>query len=180
MTRYYARFCLALAFSACCLSAGASNVDGDLRQAAKLHKGGATPQAMVIRKHWAEQGYADGVALDYTKAMQWYRVAADQGDKISQFQIGLMYQTGQGVEANEEEAHRWFTAHRKHHIHHLNTPQMAAWCDQARAMIDDRDRREQLAASRQNSDQVLAELKQRAQPLERSQMTQLAANADQQ
>jgi TPR repeat protein len=175
MNSSISRFILALVLGAFSLVANAGNVDDDLRQAAKLHKGGATNQAIGLWKQWADKGnadaaynlavihqYGDGVALDYSKAMQWYRVAADQGDKISQFQIGLMYQTGQGVAANEEEAHRWFTAHRKHHMHHLHTPQMAAWREQARALLDDRDRREQLAASRKNSDQVLADLKQRA------------------
>jgi hypothetical protein len=175
MNSSISRFILALIFGAFSLAANAGNVDDDLRQAAKLHKGGETNQAISLWKQWADKGnadaaynlavihqYGDGVALDYSKAMQWYRVAADQGDKISQFQIGLMYQTGQGVVANEEEAHRWFTAHRKHHMHHLHTPQMAAWREQARALLDDRDRREQLAASRKNSDQVLAELKHRA------------------
>ena len=175
MNSSISRFILALVISAFSLAANAGNVDDDLRQAAKLHKGGETNQAISLWKQWADKGnadaaynlavihqYGDGVALDYSKAMQWYRVAADQGDKISQFQIGLMYQTGQGVTANEEEAHRWFTAHRKHHMHHLHTPQMAAWREQARALLDDRDHREQVAASRKNSDQVLAELKHRA------------------
>lgn len=175
MNRFLAHSLLMLTLSALCFVALAGNVDDDLRQAAKLHKGGETAQAVGIWQQWASMGnadaaynlavihqYGDGVALDYTKAMQWYRIAAEQGDKISQFQIGLMYQTGQGVAVNEEEAQRWFTAHRKHHMHHLHTPQMAAWRDRARALIDDRDRREQLAASRKNSGQVLAELKQRA------------------
>lgn len=175
MYRLFSRLSLALVLTAFSLVAHAGNVDDDLRHAAKLHKGGETNQAIVLWKQWADKGnadaaynlavihqYGDGVALDYGKAMHWYRIAADQGDKISQFQIGLMYQTGQGVTANEEEAHRWFTAHRKHHMHHLHTPQMAAWSNQARDLLDDRDRREQLAASRKNSDQVLAELKQRA------------------
>ena len=175
MNLFIARSLLALSLSAFNFAALAGNVDVDLRQAAKLHKNGETTQAVGIWQQWAGKGnadaaynlavihqYGDGVALDYAKAMQWYRVAADQGDKVSQFQIGLMYQTGQGVAANEEEAHRWFTAHRKHHMHHMHTPQMAAWRDQARAMIDERDQREQLAAARKNSDQVLAELKQRA------------------
>ena len=175
MNSRISRFILALVICAFSLAANAGNVDDDLRQAAKLHKGGETNQAISLWKQWADKGnadaaynlavihqYGDGVTLDYGKAMQWYRVAADQGDKISQLQIGLMYQTGQGVVANEEEADRWFTAHRKHHMHHLHTPQMAAWREQARALLDDRDHREQVAASRKNSDQVLAELKQRA------------------
>jgi TPR repeat protein len=175
MPHFLSRINLAVIFSAISFAAMAGNVEDDLRTAAKLHKGGETPKAVSIWKDWAGQGnadaaynlavihqYGDGVALDYDKAMQWYRVAADKGDKISQFQIGLMYQTGQGVTVNEEEAHRWFTLHHKHHMHHLHTPQMAAWRERARAMIVERDQREYVAASRKNSAQILADLKQRA------------------
>ncbi len=175
MTLRFARLAPALACFFFSLAAVAGNADDDLRLAARLHKGGDTPQAVTIWKSWADKGnidaaynlavihqHGDGVVLDYGTAMQWYRVAAEKGDKVSQFQIGLMYQTGQGVEANAEEAHRWFTAHRKHHLHHEHEPQMIAWRQQALALIEDRDRREQIAATRTNSARALADLKRRA------------------
>jgi TPR repeat protein len=153
----------------------AGTADEDLRVAAKAHRGGETGEAVAIWKAWAAKGnvdaaynlavihqYGDGVPLDYAAAMHWYRQAADQGDKVSQFQIGLMYQVGQGVAADEAEAHRWFTMHRKHHLHHEHEPKLVAWRQQALALIEERDRREQLAASRASSTQVLAELKRRA------------------
>lgn len=121
MSKLLARVCFAFAITLIALSTQAATADDDLRQAAKLHKGGETPQAVAIWQRWANQGnpdaaynlavihqYGDGVPLDYAKAMAWYRMAAEKGDKVSQFQIGLMYQNGQGVEANQEEAHRWF------------------------------------------------------------------------
>jgi uncharacterized protein len=175
MNRFLALLTLALMLVTASLAANAGNVDDDLRQAAKLHKGGDTVQAIAIWKGWADKGnvdaaynlavihqYGDGVALDYATTMRWYKLAAEQGDKVSQFQIGLMYQTGQGVEANAEEAHRWFTAHRKHHMHHAHTPQMEAWREQARAMIDERDRRETAVAARRDGAQVVADLRRRA------------------
>jgi TPR repeat protein len=175
MNRFLALLTLALMLVTASLAANAGNVDDDLRQAAKLHKGGDTVQAIAIWKGWADKGnvdaaynlavihqYGDGVELDYPTAMRWYKLAAEQGDKVSQFQIGLMYQTGQGVEANAEEAHRWFTAHRKHHMHHAHTPQMEAWREQARAMIDERDRRETAVAARRDGAQVVADLRRRA------------------
>ena len=73
-----------------CFAAHAASVDDDLREAARLHKGGDTARAVVIWKSWAERNadaaynlavihqYGDGVALDYAAAMQWYRVAAEQ------------------------------------------------------------------------------------------------------
>jgi hypothetical protein len=169
---------IAVGISMLSLSLGqaiAGGADDDLRQAAKLHKGGDTSAAVAIWKHWVGKGnvdaaynlgvihqHGDGVTRNYPEALRWYRLAAGHGDKVSQFQIGLMYQNGEGVEANAEEAHRWFTAHLQHHLHHDSTPQMQAWRRQAVALIDDRDRREALVASRANSAQVLADLKARA------------------
>ena len=174
MNHFLALLTLALILVTTSLAANAANVDDDLRQAAKLHKGGDTAQAMAIWKTWAEKGnvdaaynlavihqHGDGVVLDYATAMRWYKLAAEQGDKVSQFQIGLMYQTGLGVEADPEEAHRWFTAHRKHHMHHAQTPQMQAWREQARVMLDDRDRRESAAAAGRDGTRVVADLRRR-------------------
>lgn len=162
----------ALSFACCTAFAGA---DEAMRQAAKLHKAGETAQAVGIWQDWAARGnvdaaynlavihqFGDGVPLDHAEAMRWYRKAAEQGDKVSQIQIGLMYQTGQGVTANADEAHRWFTMHRKHHLHHEHEPKLVAWRQQALALIEERDRREQLAAARKDSTQVLADLKRRA------------------
>ncbi|MBS1140103.1 MAG: Sel1-like repeat [Proteobacteria bacterium] len=175
MSQMLPRLCLALYFSVASLAVLAGSADDDLRQAAMLHKGGDTAKAVAIWQDWAGKGnidaaynlavihqHGDGVRLDYATAMQWYRKAAEQGDKVSQVQIGLMYQLGQGVAADEAEAHRWFTMYRKHHMHHEHEPKMVAWRQQALALIDERDRREQVAASRASSTQVLADLKRRA------------------
>lgn len=166
---------LSLILSLIAVPALAAEADVALRQAAMLHRGGDTPQAVTIWKDWAAKGnidaaynlavihqFGDGVPLDYVLAMRWYRQAAELGDKVSQFQIGLMFQTGQGVAIDEAEAHRWFTMHRKHHLHHEHDPKMVAWRQQALALIEERDRREQLAASRGASAQVVAELRRRA------------------
>ena len=169
------RLLLACASSALAFTASAGSLDDDMRQAAKLHKGGDTAAAVTLWQRWADQGnvdaaynlavihqHADGVSLDYAMALRWYRVAAEKGDKTSQFQIGLMYQTGLGVEADPEEAHRWLTAHRKHHMHHAHTPQIQAWREQAHAVIDERDRRESAVAAGRDGAQVVADLKRRA------------------
>ncbi|MDE2441908.1 MAG: sel1 repeat family protein [Betaproteobacteria bacterium] len=179
MFRLLSRLSLVLSLSLAAMAVGASPADDDLRVAAKAHKGGDTAHAVTIWQSWAARGnvdaaynlavihqYGDGVALDYTKALYWYRKAAEQGDRISQIQIGLMYQTGQGVLADETEAHRWFTMHRQYHLHHEHDPKLVAWRQQALALIEERDLREQLAASRASSAQVLADLKRRAGILE--------------
>lgn len=170
-------------------TANASSLDEEMRQAAKLHKQAETAQAVAIWQRLSAQGNADaaynlavihqhgdGVPVDFEKAMSWYRLAAERGDKISQFQIGLMYQIGQGVEENQAEAHRWFTMHRQHHLHHAHQPQMVAWRKQALALIEDRDRREFAASAHREGQRVLAELKKRAQPMDAPQT--LALNAD--
>lgn len=162
-------------FMCLCSPFAQASADDDLRTAALAHKRGETERAVVLWQALAAGGnvdaaynlaiihqYGDGVPLDYAKALTWYRQAAEQGDKVAQLQIGLMYQTGQGVVADENEAHRWFTMHRKQHMHHDHDPKMVAWRRRALAMIEERDRREQLAASRTNAHLVVAELQRRA------------------
>jgi uncharacterized protein len=38
-----------------------------------------------------------GVSQDYAEAMKWFRKAADQGDAVGQYYIGLMYYNGKTV-----------------------------------------------------------------------------------
>lgn len=152
-----------------------SNVDDDMRRAAKLQRQGETAAAMAIWQRWADKGnvdaaynlavihqHGDGVPVDQQKALRWYRFAAERGDRVSQYQIGLMYLNGEGVPADKEEAHRWFTAHRAHHAHHDHSAQMQAWRKQAAALIQERDQRESLEASRENAGQIVADLRRRA------------------
>jgi hypothetical protein len=48
------------------------------------------------------------VPQSYEAAVQWYRRAADQGDAVAQFNLGVRYDNGQGVPQNYEEAARWY------------------------------------------------------------------------
>lgn len=165
----------ALLFATAIVYGADTPADIDLRQAAKLHKSGDTPAAVSIWKKWAQQGdvdaaynlalihqHADGVRYDPVEAARWYRQAAEQGDKVSQIQLGLMYQNGEGVPADQAKAHEWFTKNRHDHMHHHHNPQFQKWQQQARALIDERDRREAVAISRHEGERVLAELKHRA------------------
>ena len=176
MSSLLIRICAIALISLTTLGAQAASVDVDLRLAAQLHRTGETRQAIAIWERWANQGATDAVALDLVTAMRWYRVAAERGDKVSQIQIGLMYQLGQGVEADAEEAHRWFTMHRKHHFHHANSPQMLAWRQQALALIEQSELQEQRLLAQKNSTQIIAELRQRAQPQPAFDAAQLAAS----
>ena len=40
--------------------------------------------------------------------MKWYRLAADQGDAGAQYNLGVMYDNGQGVPQNYAEAVKWY------------------------------------------------------------------------
>jgi hypothetical protein len=49
-----------------------------------------------------------GVPQDYKEAVKWYRLAADQGDAMAQFNLGLMYSGGPGVPQDYKEAAKWY------------------------------------------------------------------------
>lgn len=153
----------------------AGDVDEELRDAARRHRGGDTRAAVVIWERWAAKGdvdsaynlgvvhqHGDGVARDPVAALKWYRKAAAAGDRVSQFMVGLAYQNGDGVAADEKLAHEWFTKHRQEHLHHDHHPQMQAWRRQALALIEARDRHEAMLAARESDAATIAELRRRA------------------
>jgi hypothetical protein len=49
-----------------------------------------------------------GVPQDYKGAVQWYQLAAEQGDAVAQVDLGLMYDQGKGVLQDYAQAHKWF------------------------------------------------------------------------
>ena len=49
-----------------------------------------------------------GVDVNYKKAIEWYKIAAEQGDVHAQYNLGAMYQRGQGVERDYKKAAEWF------------------------------------------------------------------------
>jgi uncharacterized protein len=52
--------------------------------------------------------YGRGVPQDYAAALQWYCLAAAQGEAWAQFALGVMYSQGQGVPQDYVQAHKWF------------------------------------------------------------------------
>ena len=48
-----------------------------------------------------------GVKRDYTQAVKWYRMAAEQGDAWAQNNLGEMYARGEGVPRNHVQAYMW-------------------------------------------------------------------------
>jgi TPR repeat protein len=53
--------------------------------------------------------YAEGQGLtqDYKEAVEWYRLAAEQGYAAAQGMLGMMYKDGQGVLQDNVYAHMW-------------------------------------------------------------------------
>ncbi|MFA4970398.1 MAG: hypothetical protein WC540_12280 [Sulfuritalea sp.] len=169
-------------------SASAAGQPADGPQAARLHRNGNTAAAMAIWVPLAKAGdvnaaynlavihdYGDGVAKNQAEALKWYRIAAERGDRVSQSRLGTMYLNGEGTAKDEKEGWRWINQHRVAHVHHDHHPHMVAWREQAAKLIDERDRREAVAASRRDSARVMAELKRRAGAAE---VVQLAAGSD--
>ena len=52
-------------------------------------------------------GDGNGVDQNYSEAIKWYRMAADQGDARAQKNLGIMYYKGQGVDQSNNNALRW-------------------------------------------------------------------------
>ena len=48
-----------------------------------------------------------GVAQDYSAAMKWYRMAADQGHAEAECNLGAMYKNGLGVAQDSSAAMKW-------------------------------------------------------------------------
>lgn len=50
----------------------------------------------------------EGVKQDYVEAMRWYKLAAEQGFYLAQYDIGEMYYSGKGVQQDFKVAYYWF------------------------------------------------------------------------
>ena len=52
--------------------------------------------------------WGKGVAIDYSRAMAAYKIAAEAGQALSQFQVGWMYCNGHGVAVDYKQALAWW------------------------------------------------------------------------
>ena len=48
-----------------------------------------------------------GVVPDYKPAVKWYKLAAEQGNPLAQYNLGRLYYLGKGVPENLVYAHMW-------------------------------------------------------------------------
>ena len=49
-----------------------------------------------------------GVTLNYSEALKWFRIGAEQGDPRAMANIGWIYENGFGVKRDYSEARRWY------------------------------------------------------------------------
>ena len=49
-----------------------------------------------------------GVARDYSQAVEWFRKAAEQGVAVAQYNLGIMYHGGEGVAQDDVQAVKWW------------------------------------------------------------------------
>jgi len=54
-----------------------------------------------------EQGFDAARAGDYDTALREFRLAAEQGLDVAQYNLGILYYSGQGVRQDYHEAYRW-------------------------------------------------------------------------
>ncbi|KAI8875195.1 HCP-like protein, partial [Backusella circina FSU 941] len=50
-----------------------------------------------------------GIEQDYTKAMHYFTVAANQGHAVAQSQLGFFYDKGYGTDQDWTKARKWYT-----------------------------------------------------------------------
>jgi len=68
----------------------------------------ATSAPTVAAEAATARGAAAADRGDFAEALRWYRIAAEKGSAEAQFEIGVLYDTGQGVALDAAEAMRWY------------------------------------------------------------------------
>lgn len=97
---YIRQFVLTAVMVCLSLSVQAMNVS-DLQQAAK--NGDVDAQFSLGEKYRKMGGEAN-----YTRAFNWFNLAAEQGDPSAQYNVGVLHAQGQGVKRNYAEAVKWY------------------------------------------------------------------------
>ena len=49
-----------------------------------------------------------GVTQNYKKAVEWYRLSAEQGHTLAQHSLGNIYREGKGIKQDYVQAHKWY------------------------------------------------------------------------
>ena len=83
-------------------------VDKDVNFAVSLYKRAASRDSEAALSLGLMYLDGDGVLQDYSEAMIWLKLAAEQGDSYAQSKIGLMHMKGEGVTRDYAKASYWF------------------------------------------------------------------------
>jgi uncharacterized protein len=73
-----------------------------------LRTKGSPPRNLGVMYLMHAEGQSVPLPQDYTEALKWFRKAADQGDASGQFNLGNMYDKGEGLAGNNAEAVKWY------------------------------------------------------------------------
>lgn len=77
---------------------------------ADAQNGDPDAQCAVGDRHW----FGDLIHQDRSRAVQWYRLAAESGHAYAQCCLGYAYAIGEGVDRDPVQAVRWYTMAAKH------------------------------------------------------------------
>ena len=97
-------FCLLLVWAMCFVAVHSSNAYDFSATLTKAEQGDATAQCNLGEMYYK----GEGVALDYTEAVKWYRRAAEQGLAVAEYALGYSYTNGHGVVKDAVAAKEWF------------------------------------------------------------------------
>ena len=86
-------------------NSGSDQVETFSQLLGKAESGEAVSQFKVAGIY--ESG-SDEVPQNLLEAARWYRMAAEQNHSQSQYNLGMMYQSGHGVGEDANEANKWF------------------------------------------------------------------------
>ncbi|PKC00966.1 HCP-like protein [Rhizophagus irregularis] len=65
-------------------------------------------EKLVEQENEYQLGYFYEIQEDSEKSFYWYQKSAENGNKFAQYNLGLYYQSGWGIEKNEIEAFKWY------------------------------------------------------------------------
>ena len=80
----------------------------DHREAVRWYEMAAAQGQVSSQTNLAFMYRDDAVIQDYSEAIRWFRLLAGQDHAYAHYNLGLMYRNGQGVAADDLQAHMWF------------------------------------------------------------------------
>lgn len=91
---------------------GVQPVQGKATYVVTISRGAISDQPTTAQdcKLMADDYYVgyNGKSQNYAEAAKWYRKAAEQGDQLAQYNLGIMYSQGQGVTTDINQAATWY------------------------------------------------------------------------